>query len=414
MMKQIVQAAEKTFGQLAASLIRPCAKKARRVAVLLLCVSLILLLCSCWSQRELNSLAIVTGVALDVGDEPDSLKLTAQVVKPGELGAGSSAQGHSGEKAFVNISYTDKSILSAARGITHMQNRRLYFAHNDVLIFSQDLAKQNIGEGLDSFTRDYEGRMNVNMLIARDTASEILNEDVELEKVPAIHISGMMENQKSNSETVIMTLRDFAIATLSESTAPVVSMVELYESEGKKYARMQGTAVFKQGKMIGELNTAETRGLLRITDKAVAGAVTVETEWGQVVLEIQYSKSRLKPVKAADGSIHMELVVDVDGVLQSNETYQDMSTPENVEMLKGKMKEFILSDIDSALAKARELSADVFSFGDAIHREYPKEWKQIKDSWEEEFPKIQLNTQIKVELRSTSGLIKPIVPGGAK
>ena len=391
-----------------------CRKRARcAVIVLLLCTLLILCLCSCWSKRELNTLAIVLGTGLDVGDQPDTLKLTAQVVKASEIGAGSAFKGGgSGEKAYVNISHTDKSVLSAVRGITHMQNRRLYFAHNEVLIFSSDLAKLDMAEGLDTFIRDHESRMHVNVLISRGKASEILKEEAELEKMPALHISGMMENQQSNSETVVVTLRDFAIAALSGSTAPVAPMIELYESEGKKHVKLEGTAVFKQGKMIGELDKTQTRGLLWVTDKAKSGAVTVDTQGGQVVLEILHSSSSLKPVKDEDGTIRMELSISGEGFIEGNETNKDMSRLDNVEMLKERMKDAIRSDVGRAFEQAKMLSADIFGFGTAIRREYPEEWEVMKENWDTVFPKIDLNIRVNFKLRSTGGLTEPVVPGG--
>lgn len=381
----------------------------------MLCILLILCLCSCWSQRELNTLAIVLGTALDVGDQPDTLTLTAQVVKASELGSGTSTKGGgSGGKAYVNVSYTDSSVLSAVRELTRMQNRRLYFAHNEVLIFSSDLAKKDIAEGLDVFIRDYETRMNINILISKGKASEILNENVELEKIPALHISKLMGNQKSNSETVPVTLRDFAIAILSDSAAPVAPMVKLYESEGKKYAKLEGTAVFKKGKMIGELNTEQTRGVLWVTNKAQSGEKTVNTPWGQVTLEILHSSSNLKPVKGEDGTIRMKLAIDVEGAIQGNETAENMSRPENVAMLKGRMEDAVRSDVGSALAQARALSADVLGFGEAIRREYPEEWEKMKGNWDQEFPKIGMDVQVNAELGSEGGLVKPVTPGGAQ
>lgn len=390
-------------------------RRVRRTAALLLSILPVLCLCSCWSHRELNTLAIVLGTGLDTGNQPDTLKLTAQVVKASELGSGSvSSGGGAKEKAYVNISYTDKSVLSAVRGITHLQNRRLYFSHNEVLVFSSDLAKLDMAEGLDAFARDYEARMNVHVLISKGRASEILNEDVELEKMPALHISGMMESQQSTSETAVVTLRDFIIATLSPTTAPVAPMVELYESEGKKHVKLEDTAVFKQGKMIGKLDKSQTRGLLWVTNKAKSGAMTVDTQWGQVVLEFFHSKSSLKPVKKEDGSIRMELTVIEDGTIESNETTEDMSKLGNVEMLKKHMQAVIRSDIGSALKQARALSADVFGFGEAIRREYPEDWEKMKKNWDTLFPGIKLDIHVNVELRSTGGLTKPIVPGGVQ
>ena len=386
-----------------------------RIAALLLCILMSLCLSACWSQRELNKLAIVVGAGLDVGDQPDSVKLTAQVVKASEIGAKSASQGAgAGNKAYVNISNTDMSVLSLIRGISHMHNRRLYFSHNKVLIFSSDLAKQNMAEGLDAFTRDHESRMDIFLLVSRNQASEILKEEVEMEKVPALHISGMMENQKTNSETAIITIRDFAIATLSGYTAPVAPMIELYETEGKNKVKLEGTAVFKQGKMIGELDKIQTRGMLWVTDKAQDGTLTVNTQWGQVTLEFTHSKSSLKPVKTKDGTIRMKLTVHEGGTVQNNNTTEDMSRLEKVEMLKKLMEQTIRSDIEQALEQARTLSADVFGFGEAIHRDYPKEWETMKDDWDRLFPQIELDIQVNVELHSTGILVKPVIPGGAK
>lgn len=383
----------------------------RSITVFGICVLLASFLTGCWSQRELSKLAIVVGTALDIGDQPDTLKLTAQVVKAAEMGASAGSQkSSSGGKAYVNMSYTDRSVLSAVRGISHMQNRRLYFSHNKVLVISSELAKLGMGKGLDTFTRDYESRMNIQLLISKGKAFKILEEEVDLEKVPSLHLFGMMENQKLNSETAVVTLRDYNIATLSGSTAPVVPIVEMKKEKVKLY----GTAVFKKGKMIGELDKSQTRGLLWVTDRTRGGALTVDTEWGQVALEYLHSNSSLKPVRTKDGAIRMELTVNEEGAIQSNETTEDLSRLENVEKLKELMKEAIRSDIENALSQARSLSADVFGFGEIIRREYPKEWEKMKNNWDTMFPQIELDIRVNVKLSSTGGLVRPVIPGGAQ
>jgi spore germination protein KC len=387
----------------------------RRILLLLLLMLLVLNISGCWSRRELNTLAIVLGTALDAGPAPDTLTLTAQVVKAGELKSGSSSSSPGGgapAKAYANIQGSDKSVLSLLRGLTHKLSRRLYFSHNQVLIFSSELAQKDIAEGLDGFMRDYETRLNVYILISRGRAADILDEDSELEKLPATHIANTLKNQSVNSETVVVTLRDFAIAMLSGSTAPVTPIIDLLDVNGKKRINVEGTAVFKQGKMIGELSKDQTRGMMWVTNKAQGGVTTVDTQWGQVVLEITQVHSGLKPVKTQEGGIRMSLDISVDGFIESNETTEDMSKPENVQMLKGKMMDFIHADVQNALNQARSLRADVFGFGDEIRRSYPALWESMKENWDEVFPTITLDVTVRAELRSTGGLTKPLVPGG--
>ena len=388
----------------------------RRVLLLFLLMLLVMNISGCWSRRELNTLAIVLGTALDAGPAPDTLTLTAQVVKAGELKSGSSSSPGSSTpaKAYADIQGTDKSVLSLLRGLTHKLSRRLYFSHNQVLIFSSELAQKDIAEGLDGFMRDYETRLNVYILISKGRAADILEEDSEIEKLPAVHIANTMKNQSANSETVVVTLRDFAIAMLSGSTAPVAPMIDLFDVNGRKKIIIEGTAVFKQGKMIGELNKDQTRGLMWATNKAQSGVTTVDTQWGQVILEITNVQSGMKPVKTQEGSIRMSLDINIDGFIESNETEEDMSKLENVQMLKGKMTDFIHADVQNALDQARSLRADVLGFGDKIRSSYPELWEKMKDNWEEVFPTIEVDVTVEAELRSTGGLTKPLVPGGSK
>lgn len=388
----------------------------RRAAGLFACIALMVSLCACWNRRELNSLSIVMGTGIDLGDEPDTIRLTAQIVKISEIRPGSSGTsgGTSREKAYVNIQGINRSVLAVFRDFTRMTNRKLYFPHNKVLIFGREMAEQNISEGLDTFLRDNETRMNMYLLISRGSACEILCEEPELEKVPAVHLAEMIENQKYNSEIVRVTLRDYAMDTLSTSKSPVAPMAETYEMNGKKKVKLEGTAVFKGGKMIGELDKMQTRGLLWVTGEARATVITVETQWGQVVLELVQSNSTLKPVKMENGTIRMKLKIEEDGYIESNETSETMSSSDKVEMLERYGREVIVSEVESALEQAQSLSADVFGFGEAIRRDFPEEWDKLMGNWDEAFCEIGLDIDVDLNLHSTGGLVRPVVPGGAK
>lgn len=387
----------------------------RSLISIMICTALILSLSSCWSRRELNTLAIVLATALDIGDKPDTVKVTAQIVKPGGIKASStSSGGGTAEKAFANIACTDKSILSALGEFTHITNRRMYFSHNRVLIFGNELAKRGIAEGMDTFTRNFETRMNVYVLVSKDKAADILDEEIELEQMPAYHISELLENQGLSSETAIVTVRDFNIATLSGTMAPIAPMIELYNFKEKKKARLEGTAVFKENRMIGELSATQTRGLLWITNKAKRHTITIDTELGKIDLIITGSKGSIKPVKNKDGTIGIKLKVNATGCLEGNETAVDMSSLENIQKLSELAEEAISADIESSIKQAQALSADVFGFGESIRRDYPKEFEKIKDNWDQEFVKLKPVLEVEVFLNCTGGIGKPLKQGGGE
>ncbi len=385
-------------------------KALRRGVSLALCSTILLGFAGCWGRKELNNLGIVLGTALDLGDTPESLQICAQVVKPSAL----KAEGGSSEKGYINLRNTDDSINSAVTGLTHMNNRTLYFSHNQILIFSQALAKQDMLDALDAFSRAFESRMNVYILIARGEAAEVLEEDPELEKIPATHIAETLENQKASSESVIMTMRDFSIATLSKSQAPVAPIIETYSSDDKMRIRLSGTAVFKKGKMIGELDAAQTRGLLLTLDKAQRTTRTMSTEWGQVVLQTMHEKSDLTVEKAEDGSFRIKLKINGDGFISCNETQVDVSTLEKSSLLEEMEAEAVRADIQNALKQARALSADIFGFGEVIRAYYPKEWEKLEDKWDLAFKQLPIDIEVDISLDYTGGMNAPVIPGGQK
>jgi spore germination protein KC len=385
-------------------------KALRRGVSLMLCCAILLSFAGCWGRKELNSLGIVLGTALDLGDKPESLQISAQVVKPGAL----KNEGGSSEKAYINLHNTDDSINSAVTGLTHMNNRTLYFSHNQILIFSQELAKRDMLDALDAFSRAYESRMNVYILISRGEAAEVLEEDPELEKIPAAHIAETVENQKANSESVIVTMRDFNIATLSKSRAPVAPIIETYNVDDKMKIRLSGTAVFKEGKMIGELDAAQTRGLMLTLDKAQRTTRTLSTEWGQVVLQTRHEKSELKVEKAEDGTFRIKLKINGSGYVSSNETQMDLSTSEKSRQLEAMEAQAVRADVENALKQAHALSADIFGFGEAISGHYPKDWEKLEDNWDSVFKQLPVDIEIDISLDCTGGMNAPVIPGGRK
>jgi len=71
----------------------------------------------------------------------------------------------------------------------------------------------------------------------------------------------------------------------------------------------------------------------------------------------------------------------------------------------------IEGEAEAALSKARELKADIFGFGEALHRKYPGLWKQVRQRWEEEvFPEVPVSVEVTARLRRTEKLTSPVVP----
>lgn len=366
----------------------------------------------CWNRRELPTLAIVMGVGMDKFEDEevnDKLQLTVQVVKSGEMKAGDKGGGNT--DAFWNVKNTGDSIFGTIRDFTHQSSRKLYWPHNKVIIFGRSLAEDGISEYLDFFVRDQETRLGVWMLVADEQAGDIFEVKPKLEKMPAINLANLLEAQAATSQTAAIKLDDFVTRLISKTTAPFASFVKISGQGSEKSLHVTGTAVFKEDKLIGELNKTETRGLLWVIDDVKSGIIDVECpeDDGKISLEIIRAQSKITP-RISEDKVHIEVKIKEEGNIGSQSCSDNLQLPEAVAKLEAENNTIIESEVRAALSKAQKLNADIFGFGDAVHQKFPKEWKELESNWDEIFPDLDVTVTVEGKIRRSGSSKKVVAP----
>lgn len=88
---------------------------------------IVLMLSGCWNSRELNDLAIVSGIGIDLVPETNEFKVTFQLVNPSSTATGFGAS--AGEPSIVIVSATDRTIFGALRKASKRATRQLFCPH---------------------------------------------------------------------------------------------------------------------------------------------------------------------------------------------------------------------------------------------------------------------------------------------
>jgi len=386
----------------------------KKIAAVLMCMLLSLGMAGCWSAGELNEYAFVMGVAIDQGSEPDHLLMTAQVAKPSGFKSAINGGGGSGEDAYWNISNEGETLFNTVRGFTHESGRKLDFQHNTVLIYSREIAEKGIYDYMDLFVRDHEFRTSTWIAIANEKAADIFEVKTDLETLPAVQIDKMMESQQYTSQSYTTEILHFLERLKSGTTAPVAPLISVTGEGDKKEIYISGSAVFHGDRLIGELNDTETRGLMWVTGDVKSGIIVVDCPCGQgkVELEIFQAKSTVTPV-LQDGTLSFKVLIEEKGNLGSQTCPEDLSTSKKLEVLAKKQNEAIKTEIKAALKKAQDLDADIFGFGEAVYRKYPKQWKSMKDQWSEIFPTLDVKIEVQSAVYGTGNITEP-VDGGSE
>lgn len=380
------------------------------IAVLLLAFTL----SGCWNSKELDELAIVMGYGIDTGTDAGMIDMTAQIAvlqsaPSGGSSSGGDSQSSSGE-TYWNITRTGTSVFSILRDYTHESSRKLYSPHTQVLIFGEDLAKRGVRDSLDFFMRDHETRTTIWLLVAKDKASDIFSVKTKLSTDPSMNISDLMKAQINTSETPQIKILDFVERLLSDTTSPIAPIVKVSTDGSNSAIEVSGTAVFKQDKMVGELDEAQTRGLLWVLGKVESGIVQIDAPGGSADIEISSAMSDKSVELSDDGRVKVHVTVTASGNIGSQTGPDTLTTPENVKILEKNFSQRITDEIYTCLDKAKELDADIYGFGDMVYKKYPKQWESMEDNWDETFKNIDFELEVKVAIRGSGRIVKPAYP----
>lgn len=372
---------------------------------IILILPLTLVLTGCWDYRELNDLAIVAGIAIDLADEPDKILITSQVIKPGQI------QGSSSEAAYLNVGAPGYTPFESVRLATTEFDRKLYFPHAKVVIIGHELAaQQDIRPLLDFFARDPEPRADMSILIAAGKAKDLLEAEPNLEQIPALGLAKLAITCKATGLACVRKFSEFVQMLASKTTAAHASHVEVYEEKGQRKARIIGTSVFKEGRLIGNFDRAQTRGMLFVTNRLEGGIIVVDSPGsGKASLEIIDSTTKITPL-VKDGQVSITIEVAISSNLGGQTGVTELTTPLFMASLRRRQATVVRNEIMQAVEQAKQWNTDVFEFAEAVHRKFPKAWKELEPRWDEVFPNIDVQIEVQSEVKSIGLTTNPVWP----
>jgi Ger(x)C family germination protein len=382
-------------------------------AILILC-SVISCLTGCFDRRELDTIGIVMGIAIDKAEKEDEQELTLQFVNPAGASESSSDSsdggGGGGAKAFINVSNSGKNINQIIRDMQHKISRRIYVPHNQVILFGEELAKKGVRDSLDFFARAPEARMTLNVFVVKGKGSEVLDIEPRFEKLQSTSLSKKLEDQDITSQVPIVTEFEFVSAMISKTTAAVAPLVMILEEGESKRVAIKGSAVFKESVMVGELNEDQTRGMLWVKDKVKTGILRLDINEGTVSMEIRKAKGSVTPVLYDDGTMLFKVNIEMTSGIGDQSGAVNFSDPGMNPVLLEEAKKKVREEIQSAVDKSKELNADIFGFGEYINRKYPAQWKEMKNKWDELYKNINVEITVSAKSDGSGRIMMPLTP----
>lgn len=372
------------------------------------------ILTACWNQKELTDLAFVMALGIDKGED-DLYHVSFQLVNPGNVSAG---QGGGGQGLPIAVyKSTGRTMTEAARNATKEVSRRLYYAHTNVVVVSEELAKDRTQflNLLDSFARDPEFRTTTEILVARDaSAEEIVTTLTILDKLPVSKITKEIKSTEAmKGENFSISIDDLIDGIVGSGKEPVLNGYQLIgmKEEANKAENLQktttdafltadGLAVIKDGALIDWIESKKSRGVLWVLDKAKSTDITLKWKGKKNALSIVPIRSKTKVSTIfKQGKPVINIKIENEGWLSEANTAIDLMDPKTIGKIEKLTEKAIKKEVQISVKEAKRLKCDIFGFGDVVHKANPDLWKKLERDWNNYFSDLEVNVKVDSYLR---------------
>ncbi|WP_214626858.1 Ger(x)C family spore germination protein [Paenibacillus agaridevorans] len=385
----------------------------KRLLLSLVLSAMLVMPTGCWSSKEIEDLALYTGLALDKGQpapvekefeskgatysKENKVMATIQLV-PFKSKASEGKHQSGLQSTFLNLSGSGDSILEIFRQFSIRLDRPIIGHHLKVIVISADLLrKQSIEQVTDFLLRDNDIRPSTLVYISQGSARETLMSK-KLNEVPSFHLSGMHRNRSRTSKV----LNPVTLSRLDALTHSKKSFVLQTLVTGGGETELSGAGIINgsTGHWIGALNQENTECLAWLSGEGDAGAIKTDDWNGEpITYEIKSLRSKITPQVNGD-QISFKVEIHTQGRLI--ETWDEQSHPttnDYANELAKRFEEKLSAMMKQLMVKLQsEYKSDVAGFGRRLAIENPAAWKKVREDWDNVFSRSEIKFVYKVKI----------------
>lgn len=359
-------------------------------------LAMVLNLTACWSKIELDELTFIYGMFIDAGKEPGMVEVTISSPLPNRLMSGTQGGSGAGDgKAYSSVSKAAATIPEAVILIQKDLSRRLEISHLKIVVIGKEYARQGIGDMLEWFKRQPEIPLGTYIMAAPGRAQEITKLSPIFEQLP----DQVLNNFAKENLTFSTTIRDCVLAEASH-----MGYAMNYLSFGQKpdnadpgktqyWAGVDGVMLFQNLKMKGILNVKNSRALAWAaghfagrTALPVYSITWDEDGKGSASTVFLSNKASTSVKMTPDGPVfHVKLKgrAGITYVKDSENREAEMLSP----LILTKLQDKVVKEVTESLDRIKKNGSDVLQLGMLVEWNYPQEWEQLRERWEDYYSK---------------------------
>ncbi|GAB2697199.1 Ger(x)C family spore germination protein [Paenibacillus thermoaerophilus] len=346
-----------------------------------------LLASGCWDRREINDVAFVLSMTVDLAEE--GFRVGILVPLPGNMGGPSGGGGGSGgDQPYTFDSEVGKTLREAVEKMQNRSPRQLYFAHRRVILLGERLAERGIRDFLDSAVRMPENRLTTHLVVTKGEAYRTLNKDIKMERFSAEAIRELVQSDA----TIPVTVKDVLYQINTVGSDVRIPYMEVKDS---KY-QFTGIVIMSDGRMVGVAKGDVESGLRYLCGKFVPYSETLTVEDSVTSVKVMRGSRQVRPVISGD-RIRFDVRIKSRGVIMEviNQGHSRIDEAKAGAALEAKIR----SDVEKTLRYLQDHKSDAAGFGQVLNRFDPLNWETTwSKQWYSVFPQVEFHVSVDAEV----------------
>jgi len=384
----------------------------RKYGVMFAVILTAILLSGCWDQRELSEITVVTGMAVDKGED-DKYILTVEGINATELNNRTA----SGNAPSIVYSAEGNTLAELTYRVNEGISRHLIYSHMRTLVIGEELAKEGIIDFIDFLERNREIRDDFNILIARGgKGSDVLKVTYQFQKSTSLKLHTQLDTMmKDWGGDPGVRMNDVITAWTAPGRQPVMAAVRIKgdpEAGASAENMMKVTpdalvvldslAIFKGDKLEGFLTLEDSRNYLWIQNKINKTSITVKCSESEYMgLRVYDTRTKIKgKLENGKAKINVKIRAEayIDGTHCNNQLDKAKTYKESGEAAQKQINEMVTKTIEKV---QQEYGTDIFGFGEDVLRQDYQNFKEVQKNWDEKFADADINVDTTLIIRRT-------------
>lgn len=396
-------------------------------------VTAILFLPGCWDSLEIEETAFIAVIGLDLAENKD-LNVTYLISNPQGGGFANVLEISQNELPEEIITLRVPDILTGRDLLGATVTRKTSFSHMRTMVVSEELAKSGkLLPSLEAVLRDREIRRDMFLVVCKEKAADyIRGNKSELETRPHKFYEFMAQRWKETGlvpvSTIHLLIQSFEqraglFLNIYGTTQPVPSDEKRNEDEylpgaidktGGNPLQIIGSAVFRNGVMVGSMTGEETRlcQLLRPHYKVQSFLTSYPDP------EKNEPRVSARIIKDENAEIKIDLDQEFPVIhVRVPVLFDILAIPSDIDYISDREKQKqleqhisgILSEKAMMLVKRtqQELKGDPFLWFNEARKKFPT-WEEYQQyNWAEKYPNAVISVRFEAKMRRVGKQISP-------